>query len=142
VRCNLYTSDKLLRKCAAVVTRTFLRISGWVDRNPHEKAGDSSRSDEHNSGWSTELMAAPSAQQPAQTQVRLQLSTRDEELLLPQRTGPILVPTCEAHSNSSWTTTIDGVLLSTFPYHDICSLSLVLTFATSPASLCTFNARK
>jgi hypothetical protein len=43
----------------------------------------------------TELMAALSAQQPVQTQVRLQLSTRDEGLVLPQPTGPILVPTCE-----------------------------------------------
>ena len=42
-------------------------------------------------------MAASSTQQAVQTQVRLQLSTRDEALLLPQQTGPILVPTCEPH---------------------------------------------
>lgn len=31
--------------------------------------------------------------QPAQRQVRLQLTTRDAEFALPENTGPILVPT-------------------------------------------------
>ena len=35
--------------------------------------------------------------QTAQTQVRVQLSTRDEALRLPSQTGPILVPTGGPH---------------------------------------------
>lgn len=36
--------------------------------------------------------------QPAQSQVRLQLTTRDEAIALPAETGPILVPTSTSYA--------------------------------------------
>jgi hypothetical protein len=89
-----------LRKCAAVVTRNF-RDFGLLDGNPYRRScsiNNISCAFEYIiSQRNTEPMASSSVQQVAQTQVRLQLSTRDEALLLPQQTGPILVPTCEPH---------------------------------------------